>query len=114
MIRRLLLASVFAFAASQLALAPAEAFQGAGAGKCADCHVLTKEDAATLLKADKFKLQVKDVRMSPVKGLWEIEVVQGDKGGIVYMDFAKKLLVADGKHNIIVHFEYLVPKCHTA
>ncbi len=93
MIRRLLLASVFAFAASQLALAPAEAFQGAGAGKCADCHVLTKEDAATLLKADKFKLQVKDVRMSPVKGLWEIEVVQGDKGGIVYMDFAKKLLV---------------------
>lgn len=93
MIRRLLLASVLAFGALQLAPATAQAFQGQGSGNCADCHVLAKEDAAKLLKADKFKIQVKDVRMSPVKGLWEIEVSQGDKGGVVFMDFGKKFLV---------------------
>lgn len=91
--RRLLLAAVSVFAASQMAASDANAFQGASAGKCSDCHVLTKEDAAKLLKADKFKLQVKEIRMSVVKGLWEIEVSQGEKGGVVFMDFGKKLLV---------------------
>ena len=91
--RRLLLASISVFAATQLAVATADAFQGAGASKCADCHVLTKEDAAKLLKADKLKIQVKDVRMSVVKGLWEIEISQGEKGGVIFMDFGKKLLV---------------------
>ena len=63
------------------------------AGKCSDCHVLSKDEAAKILKTDMFKAQVREIRMSPVKGLWEIEVSQGDKVFIVYLDFAKKHLV---------------------
>lgn len=81
----------FAWPAEKASAFPAPA-TGAP-GKCADCHVLSKEDAARLLKTDKFKAQVRDIRMSPVKGLWEIEVAQGDKVFVVYLDFARKFLV---------------------
>lgn len=74
-----------------------EAFQGPGCmGSCTDCHTLTKQDAGKLLKTDKFKAEIKDVRTGPIKGLWEVELNQGDKSFIVYIDFAKKHLV-EGK-----------------
>lgn len=70
------------------------AFQGPGCGgKCADCHSLTKDDASRLLKTERFKAQIKEVRTSPVKGIWEVEITQGDKVFIVYMDYAKKFLM---------------------
>lgn len=81
----------FAWPAGQVEAFPAPA-TGA-AGKCSDCHVLSKEEAAKLLKTDVFKAQVREIRMSPVKGLWEVEVAQGDKVFLVYIDFAKKYLV---------------------
>lgn len=72
----------------------AASFQGPGcAGKCSDCHSMTKEEASKLLKTDKFKAQIKDVREAPVKGLWEVEVTQSGKNIIVYIDYAKKYLV---------------------
>ncbi len=68
--------------------------QGPGyTGKCTDCHTITNDEAGKLLKVEKFKAQVKDIRMSPIKGLWEVELTQGDKSFIVYVDFAKKYLV---------------------
>jgi len=98
MIKRLFLFSVllavYILSAPTMAVS---AFQGPGCmGSCTDCHSLNKPDAAKLLKTDKFKAVVKDIRMSPVKGLWEIEIAQGEKTFIVYMDFAKKFLV-EGK-----------------
>lgn len=63
------------------------------AGKCSDCHVLGKEEASKLLKTDMFRAQVRDIRMSPVKGLWEVEVSQGDKVFVIFVDFSKKYLV---------------------
>ncbi|MBI2399760.1 MAG: DsbC family protein [Deltaproteobacteria bacterium] len=81
----------FAWPVSQVEAFPAPA--NGTAGKCSDCHVLSKEEAAKLLKTDMFKAQIKDIRMSPVKGLWEIEIAQGDKVFLVYIDFAKKYLV---------------------
>ncbi|MBI5492434.1 MAG: DsbC family protein [Deltaproteobacteria bacterium] len=99
MIKRISLVMAFTLACAFSAFAAdtASAFQGPGCmGKCTDCHSLTKEDASKLLKADKFKASIRDIRMSPVKGLWEVEVTQGDKVFVVYMDFAKKFLV-EGK-----------------
>ncbi|HHL41014.1 MAG TPA: DsbC family protein [Deltaproteobacteria bacterium] len=72
----------------------ATAFQGQGCGAdCADCHTLTPEEARKLLKTDKFNAELKEIRLSPVKGLWEVEVTRGDKSILVYIDFAKKYLV---------------------
>jgi thiol:disulfide interchange protein DsbC len=70
------------------------------AGKCSDCHVLNKEEAAKILKTDMFKAQIKEVRMSPVKGLWEVEVVQGDKMFLVFIDFTKRYLV-EGRYTSV-------------
>jgi thiol:disulfide interchange protein DsbC len=81
----------FAWPAGQSEAFPAPAT--GTAGKCSDCHVLNKDEAAKILKTDMFKAQVREIRMSPVKGLWEIEVSQGDKVFLVYLDFAKKYLV---------------------
>ncbi|MBI5468566.1 MAG: DsbC family protein [Deltaproteobacteria bacterium] len=100
MIKRLLFLTVL-LAAHVFSTPPSavSAFQGPGCmGSCADCHSLNKEDATKLLKTDRFKAVVKDIRMSPVKGLWEVEINQGDKTFIVYMDFARKFLI-DGKVN---------------
>jgi thiol:disulfide interchange protein DsbC len=82
------------FATPLLAAETVSAFQGAGCmGECADCHSLTKEDAARLLKVERFKAEIKDIKISPIKGLWEVEVSQGGKTFPVYIDFAKKYLV---------------------
>ncbi|WKZ33117.1 MAG: DsbC family protein [Thermodesulfobacteriota bacterium] len=92
-IKVLALVSALAIAASY---APgAGAFESKG-GNCAECHTLSNDEASKLLKADKFKAQVKEVRLSPVKGLWEVELVQGEKVIIVHVDFAKKTLI-EGK-----------------
>lgn len=62
-------------------------------GECANCHSLTKEDAGKLLKVEKFKAEIKDIKISPIKGLWEVEISQGGKSFPVYIDFAKKYIV---------------------
>ncbi len=73
---------------------PAFAFQGAGCAEdCTSCHSLAKEEADKLLQADKFQAKTVDIRQSPVKGLWEIELTQKGKNFIIYMDYAKKHLV---------------------
>ncbi len=89
MLTALLLVLAFSFSADH-----AVAFQGKGCGgDCMDCHTITKAEAGKLLKTKKFKAKVIDIRMSPVKGLWEVELSQGEKRFKVYMDFAKKYLV---------------------
>jgi thiol:disulfide interchange protein DsbC len=87
----------FAQTASSSAIENAFAFQGAGCGQdCASCHTLSKDEAKKLIKADAFKADVADVRMSPVKGLWEIEVAKEGQKFLIYVDFGKKYLV-EGK-----------------
>lgn len=70
------------------------AFQGEGANAdCSSCHSLSNDDARKLLKADMLKADISNIKMSPIKGLWEIEVSKDGKKFAVYMDFAKKFLV---------------------
>lgn len=72
----------------------ADAFQPAGcSGDCVGCHELTKAEAARLLRTDKFKAVVRDIKLSAVKGLWEVSVTQGDNDLTLYIDFAKQYLV---------------------
>ncbi|MCC6346324.1 MAG: hypothetical protein IT388_03975 [Nitrospirales bacterium] len=60
---------------------------------CSRCHVLKKEEAASLLQGVIPKAKVLDVRMSPAKTMWEVAVDAGRKG-IVYIDFTKKYLLS--------------------
>ncbi|MFQ5466094.1 MAG: DsbC family protein [Thermodesulfobacteriota bacterium] len=72
----------------------ASAFTGEGCmGDCKGCHTLGLDEARKLLKTERFRADIKEVRMSPVKGLWEVEIAQAGKTVIVYVDFGKKYLV---------------------
>lgn len=94
MLKKIISSAVFAAALLIPAANGVSAFQGPGCmGKCADCHSLEKTEAAKLLRADRFNAEIKDIKMSPVKGLWEVELAQGGKNFTVYVDFAKKYLV---------------------
>ncbi|MBI5886601.1 MAG: DsbC family protein [Deltaproteobacteria bacterium] len=67
---------------------------GPGVGsKCGDCHTLAKDEAAKLLMVEKFKAEVSEVREGPIKGIWEVDLTQGDKKIRVYVDYGKKFLI---------------------
>ncbi len=65
---------------------------GCGAGACADCHSLTREETAQLLgdMVDK----VNKVEFSEVPGLWVAEVEKDQKKLPIYIDFSKHYLVS--------------------
>lgn len=88
-------ALLFTLALTGPATRSAQAFTGKACGSdCTSCHKLDKAEAGELLRADKFKASVKDIRMSAVKGLWEVELeMQNGKTALVYIDFAKQYLV---------------------
>jgi thiol:disulfide interchange protein DsbC len=57
---------------------------------CASCHSLSIQEAEIIFKE---LGEVKAVKMSPVKGLYEVTVQQGNRQAVAYLDFGKKLLV---------------------
>lgn len=65
---------------------------GCGGGACTDCHSLTTGEAATIL--GKNVDHVLSVRMSPVKGLWEVSVEKGGQRWPLYIDFSKEYVIA--------------------
>ncbi|MFQ5441420.1 MAG: DsbC family protein [Thermodesulfobacteriota bacterium] len=84
--------SVFMYMNAQAA--DVSAFQGPGCmGECTDCHTLKTKEADKLLKTEKFGAKIKDIKMGPIKGLWQVELTRGDKKFIVFVDFAKKYLI---------------------
>ena len=56
---------------------------------CASCHSLSKEEAGAVLKD---LGTVKDVKMSPIKGLYEITIQHDNRQAVIYLDFGKKLV----------------------
>ena len=66
----------------------AMAFQGegCGAGDCKDCHQLTREEAAGILKG--VAGEVVDVKFSEVPGLWVVDIDQKGKKIPIYLDFS--------------------------
>jgi thiol:disulfide interchange protein DsbC len=63
---------------------------GCGSGNCIDCHTLTRQEAAGILKGRIDK--VLKVKLSEVPGLWSIEAVYKGKEIPLYLDFSKKYL----------------------
>lgn len=65
---------------------------GCGAGKCQDCHSLSKDEASTLLKG--LVERVNEVTFSEVGGLWEIDAEKGGSHFPLYIDFSKQFLLS--------------------
>jgi thiol:disulfide interchange protein DsbC len=58
---------------------------------CIECHTLSQEDANRIFKD---LGEVKDISMSPVKGLWLIRLEKDGQPGTAYLDFARKNIIA--------------------
>jgi len=62
---------------------------------CKSCHKLDKKEAEALVKKVVPTGTVTDVTMSPIKGLWQIDVDAGEgKRGSLFLDFSKKFVMA--------------------
>jgi thiol:disulfide interchange protein DsbC len=62
---------------------------------CTECHKLDKKDAEAIVKKLVPAGTVTDIKMSPVKGMWQLDVDAGEgKKGSLYLDFSKKYLMA--------------------
>jgi len=57
---------------------------------CSKCHTLNKEEARDLLKNVVPDVVIFDVRLSPVKGVWEVDLESRGRKAIVYVDFLKR------------------------
>jgi thiol:disulfide interchange protein DsbC len=58
--------------------------------ECSKCHTLHKDEARDLLKNIIPEVVILDVRISPVKGVWEVDLESRGRKAIVYVDFLKK------------------------
>ena len=60
---------------------------------CAKCHTLGNDEARELLKGVIPDIKIIQIRVSPLKALWEIFSESRGKKGLIYVDFSKKYLV---------------------
>jgi len=90
--RRIVFCFLF-LAAACMAAAPAEAFRDRdpAKGSCTECHALSRQEAAVLLKD--MVDNVTDVVPGPVPGLWEVDVILEGKVHPLYMDYSRKYLL---------------------
>ncbi len=62
-------------------------------GDCRECHTLEKKEAEGIIKKVVPAGTVLDVKMAPVRGLWQIDFDVEGKHGVVFLDFLKSNLV---------------------
>jgi hypothetical protein len=55
---------------------------------CTDCHKLDKKEAEAIAKKVVPNGAVTDIKVSPIKGLWQIDIDAGEgKRGSIFLDF---------------------------
>jgi thiol:disulfide interchange protein DsbC len=85
---------LFALLAVLATAFPSYAFKEGG-GDCLKCHVLSEKDMApVLLNINMPQAKILAVRMSPIKGLWEIAAENKGQRFLIYMDFSRKYISA--------------------
>ncbi len=55
---------------------------------CSSCHTLGQKEASVILKS--LNLNVKSVKQSPVKGMFEVLAERGGAEGLIFIDYGKK------------------------
>ncbi len=83
----------FVVLAMVLALAvPGHAFKEDGQS-CVKCHTLSEKEMAGIMeKINMPSGKVLSIEMSPIKGLWEVDIENQGRRFVVYVDFAKKFV----------------------
>jgi thiol:disulfide interchange protein DsbC len=84
--------SIFLLLFSLLPLGSAHSFETKGQD-CAKCHTLGSDEARDLLKGIAPNVKIINIRISPVKAVWEVFLELGGQKKLVYIDFSKKYLI---------------------
>jgi thiol:disulfide interchange protein DsbC len=61
---------------------------------CTQCHRITKDEAANVLKDIAPDIKILEIRPIPLKGLWEIAAEGKGQKVVLYVDFSKKYLIS--------------------
>jgi thiol:disulfide interchange protein DsbC len=62
--------------------------------ECITCHKITNDDAVNLLKEALPDVKVNEIRPTPIKGLWEVDIESKGRKGLLYVDFSKNYIVS--------------------
>jgi len=77
-----------------LSVLPALGFGGCEEN-CQKCHSLNKEEVKDIFtKLQIPDAQVMDIKMSPIKGLWEVSLENKGARGLMYVGFSKKYVMS--------------------
>jgi len=69
--------------------------QKKGDKSCLDCHKLEKKEAEAIVRKVAPNGTISEIKVSPLKSLWQVEVDAGEgKHGVLYIDMSKKYLIA--------------------
>jgi thiol:disulfide interchange protein DsbC len=61
---------------------------------CKKCHTLSNKEVETILKKlNNPNAKIFSIRMSHIKGLWEVSLQDKGQKGIFYVDFSKKFIL---------------------
>lgn len=60
---------------------------------CKKCHQISIEDATDIVKQVNPEIEVLDIKLSQISGLWELVIKARGKRGIAYIDFSKQHIV---------------------
>lgn len=60
---------------------------------CKKCHQISIEDASEIVKQVNSEIEVLDIKLSQISGLWELVITARGKRGIAYIDFSKQHIV---------------------
>lgn len=97
MLRGLFIAVIIASASlisNSFFVSSSHAFSGCEEN-CQKCHSLSSEEVQLILKKIKAtEAKILKIQMSPIKGLWEVDIENKGQRGLLYVDFSKKYLVA--------------------
>jgi len=93
----LLFAAVFlACALLQLNPSSLKAFDETGCEKdCMKCHTISNQEVKEILRNLKAPdAEIVKIQLSPLKGLWEVSIINKGRPGVFYIDFSKALVVS--------------------
>ncbi len=91
--RKVILSALVVFAAVLMQYDFAASF-AKGEQDCTKCHTINADQAREVLKGLIPDIKVLDLKPGPINGIWEVAMEAGGKKGILYLDYAKKKVIA--------------------
>ncbi|MGA2958977.1 MAG: disulfide isomerase DsbC N-terminal domain-containing protein [Thermodesulfobacteriota bacterium] len=62
---------------------------------CQKCHTITNQDVKEILKNLKAPdAEIVKIEVSPMKGLWEVSIMNKGRPGLLYLDFSKNYVIS--------------------